>query len=124
MGAAKTMEELMQGIDSFVKDIDWDNGESKGVIYFAHNNGDSMCNAHGNCGAVISAIANMMICDKDIREVICSAYMAYVDYSAKNVAKVYGPLIKKMDEVMKEHFSSKPSVLAPCLVSAKFKRRN
>lgn len=124
MEASKTVEELMKGIRSLAENVDWKNEEAKGVICFSYNEGEVMCNAYGKSMAAIYAIFNMMIKDKDIRGIVCSAYKAYIDYSSKNLSEVYGPLLKKMDEVMKEHFSGEPSNLAPCFISAKFKPRS
>lgn len=124
MDTSKTIEELMNDISSLAENVDWKNEEAKSVICFSYNEGEVMCNAYGKSMAAIYAIFNMMIKDKDIRGIVCSAYKAYIDYSSKNLSEVYGPLLKKMDEVMKEHFSGEPSNLAPCLMSAKFKPRS
>ena len=124
METSKTVEELMKGIRSLAKDIDWDNIEGKGVICFAHEENDTMCMAYGQYYSVACAITNMMIDDENIRDIMCLAYKAYVDYSAKNLAEVYGPIIEAIDNVVKENLSSEPSSLAPAVFSAKFKRRN
>lgn len=124
METSKTVEELMKDIMSLAKDIDWDNSEGKGVICFAHEENETMCMAYGQYSSVACAITNMMIDDENIRDIMCLAYKAYVDYSAKNLAKVYGPVIEAIDNVVKENLSSEPSSLAPAVFSAKFKRRN
>lgn len=124
MDASKTVEELMKGIRSLAKDIDWDNSQGKGVICFANEENETMCIAYGQYSSVACAITNMMIDDENIRDIMCIAYKAYVDYAAKNLAEVYGPVIEAIDKVVKENLSSEPSSLVPAVFSAKFKRRN
>lgn len=74
MEASKTVEELMKGIRSLAKDIDWDNSEGKGVICFAHEENETMCIAYGQYSSVACAITNMMIDDENIRDIMCLAY--------------------------------------------------
>lgn len=124
MEASITVEELMKGIRSLAKDIDWDNSEGKGVICFAHEENETMCMAYGQYSSVACAITNMMIDDENIRDIMFLAYKAYVDYSAKNLAEVYGPIIDKIDKMTKDNFSREPSTPAPAVFSAKFKPRS
>lgn len=124
MEASKTVEEFMKGISSLAKDIDWDNCEAKAVICFAHENDETMCMAYGQYTSIACAITNMMIDDENIRDIVCLAYKAYVKYSAKNLADVYGPIIDKIDKMTKDNFSREPSTPAPAVFSAKFKPRS
>ncbi len=127
MDSSKTVEGLMQGIDSLAEGVDWDKDKPKGVIVFAYNDGDVMCNAYGQRASVISAIVSMMICEKDIGEVVCSAYKAYVSFTAKKFAKVYCPLIKQMDKMFREHREAKDmsvSELTECVFSDKLKPKS
>lgn len=124
MDDSKTVEKLMQGISSLAKDIDWDNCEAKAVICFAHENDETMCMAYGQYTSIACAVTNMMIDDENIRGIVCLAYKAYVEYSAKNLADAYGPIMDKIDKMIKANFSREPSNPAPAVFSAKFKPRS
>ncbi len=121
---SKTMEELMKDISSLANGIDWNNGEPKGVICISYDKGDVMCNAYGNSRCVISAIAGMMICDKDVREIIYSAYKAYSDYTAKHMSSTLGPLIQHVEKIQMEALRSDQQDYAQCVFDCKFRPKS
>ena len=121
---SKTMEELMRGISSLAENVNWNNDEVKGIICLSYSEGDVMCNAYGKSNAVIYSILNMMINDTDVRNIVCTAYKAYIDYSAKNFSKVYGPMVKQIEKVMKEQYGSENADLVPCIFSSKIEPKS
>lgn len=121
---SKTMEELMKDISSLANGIEWNNGEPKGVICISYDKGDVMCNAYGNSRCVISAIASMMICDKEVREIMHSAFKAYSEYNAKHISGSIGPLIQQVENIQRQALHAEQQDYAPCVFDCKFRPKS
>lgn len=106
MDEHKTIQEMMQGIDSLTKSVEWSEDKKQSVVYFIFDGEKVMSNILGHSDCAAASIATAMISDNDFRDVICSAYKAYINHMAQKLAPALEPLIKGIVETSRNPQSS------------------
>jgi hypothetical protein len=120
MDNPKTIKDVMQGIDSLTRSVEWSEDNRQSIVYFIFDGENVMSNilGHSSCAAV--SIVTAMISDNDFRDVVLTAYKAYINHIASELAPICDPLIKHIDKVKKDMMGNQDAELAPCVMSAKF----
>lgn len=124
MDNPKTMEELIQRMDSLAMDLEWKQDEFNAVLYLTHENGNTCYNMFGNGGAMVNALVMMMVKEDKFRKVMFAAHETYIDYVAKKAAPVFEPIIRQVEKAKDEMISHPVGAVVPCLFSTKLKPKN
>ena len=124
MDEHKTIQEMMQGIDSLTKSVEWSEDKKQSVAYFIFDGEKVMGNILGHSDCAAASIATAMISDNDFRDVICSAYKAYINHMAQKLAPALEPLIKGMVETSKHPQSSTTDMSSEIPICLLPKNRN
>lgn len=125
MENSKTLKEATEEITSLVREVNWSKDKEQAIAYFVFDEDGVTGNIIGHCNLAASAIATLMACNKDVRDVILGAYEAYVNYMAKKLSPIAEPIVKYVEQASKSMLESSTSVKASqehqiCLMSAKF----
>jgi hypothetical protein len=88
------------------KSVEWSEDKKQSVAYFIFDGENVISNILGHSDCAASSIATAMICDNDFRDVLCSAYKAYINHMAQKLAPALEPLIKGIVDTSKHAQSS------------------
>lgn len=122
----KTIEEVMQGIDSLTQGVEWRADKKQSIVYFICDGENVMSNVLGHSDCAATSIAIAMASHEDFRDIICCAYNAYINYTANKLAPTIGPIAKAFDKAIKDmqsNQSNQSQEIPICVFSEEFKRR-
>lgn len=118
---SQTIEELMQGIDSLVREFDWDADETAASFVVLHGDGNTLHKMVGYSSEIVRSLANAMVYDEDVRAVILAAREAYIEYEAERLAPKIAPIYEQAEKILKSLSTS--SAAASETLQASFKKR-
>lgn len=98
MDEHKTIKEMVQGIDSLTRSVEWSEDKKQSVVYFIFDGENVISNILGHSDCAASSIAIAMIANDDFRDIICCANKVYINHMAQKLAPTLEPLIKGMVE--------------------------
>lgn len=118
----KTMQELFDEMSLLIEDSGKDD-KCYGAMCIVFDDGKVSCKAVGNGEGVTMAIADMMLSDGDLANIIKAAYWLYIQCEAKKVEPFYDALSKHIDKIQESLLGGEPKESQICLYSAKFQNR-
>lgn len=101
MDEHKTIKEMVQGIDSLTRSVEWSEDKKQSVAYFIFDGENVISNILGHSDCAASSIAIAMIANNDFRDIICCANKVYINHMAQKLAPTLEPLIKGIVEASK-----------------------
>ena len=122
MGKAKTMQELFDEMSLFVEDGRKDD-KLYGAMCITFDDGKVSCKVVGNGNGISAAIADMMLTDDELANVIRTAYLWYAQCASKRVEPFYDAIAKHIEDIQANLLGGDPKESPTCICSAKFQNR-